>query len=97
MEDPASELRLFLQGICCDYLLFQHLDAGVAPEAIRIRQEVALGNGLFADIEVRAGQTPLGRVRDFSPVAQQEIAEFTNDSGNHVHMELVRTTADLIP
>ncbi len=46
---------------------------------------------------VRAGATPLGRVRDFSPVAQQEIAEFTNDSGNHVHMELVRTEADLIP
>jgi hypothetical protein len=46
---------------------------------------------------VRAGQTALGRVRDFSPVAQQEIAEFTNDSGNHVHMELVRTEADLIP
>jgi hypothetical protein len=46
---------------------------------------------------VRAGATPLGRVRDFSPVARQEIAEFTNDSGNHVHMELVRTEADLIP
>jgi class 3 adenylate cyclase len=30
----------------------------VAPEAIRIRQEVALGAGVFADIEVRVGQTP---------------------------------------
>ena len=46
---------------------------------------------------VRAGTTPLGRVRDFSPVARQEISEFTSDSGNHVHMELVRTEGDLIP
>ena len=42
---------------------------------------------------VRAGVTELGRVRDFSAVAQQEISEFTADSGNHVHMELVRTEA----
>jgi len=58
VEDASSELRLFLQGICCDYLLFRHLDEGLPPEAIRIRQEVALGAGVFADIEVRAGQAP---------------------------------------
>jgi murein DD-endopeptidase MepM/ murein hydrolase activator NlpD len=46
---------------------------------------------------VRAGTTPLGRVRDFSPVARQEIARYTSDTGNHVHLELVRTEADLIP
>jgi murein DD-endopeptidase MepM/ murein hydrolase activator NlpD len=46
---------------------------------------------------VRAGATPLGRIRDFSPVARQEISEFTSDSGNHVHLELVRTEGDLIP
>ena len=46
---------------------------------------------------VRAGTTPLGRVRDFSPVARQEISELTSDGGNHLHMELVRTEADLIP
>jgi class 3 adenylate cyclase len=44
--------------MCCDYLLFRHLDEGVPPEAIRIRQEVALGGGAVADIEVRAGQAP---------------------------------------
>jgi len=58
VDDASSELRLFLQGTCCDYLLFRHLDEGVPPEAIRIRQEVALGGGAFADIEVRAGQAP---------------------------------------
>lgn len=46
---------------------------------------------------VRAGTTPLGRVRDFSAVARQEISDYTSDSGNHLHMELVRTEADLIP
>jgi murein DD-endopeptidase MepM/ murein hydrolase activator NlpD len=45
---------------------------------------------------VRAGNTSLGRVRDFSWVARQELSEFTSDSGNHVHMELVRTEGDLI-
>jgi class 3 adenylate cyclase len=58
VDDASSELRLFLQGMCCDYLLFRHLDEGVPPEAIRIRQEVALGGGAFAGIEVRAGQAP---------------------------------------
>ena len=58
MEDASSELRLFLEGVCCDYLLLHHLDEGVPPEQIRIRQEVALGPGAFADIEVRAGQAP---------------------------------------
>jgi murein DD-endopeptidase MepM/ murein hydrolase activator NlpD len=46
---------------------------------------------------VRAGDTPLGEVRDLSGVAEQEIAQFTSDVGNHVHMELVRTEADLTP
>ncbi len=44
---------------------------------------------------VRAGVTPLGRVRDFSGVAQQELAQFTADAGNHVDIELVRTQAGL--
>src|SRR5262249_45956097 len=38
--------------------MFHHLDEGVPPEAIRIRQELALEPGVFADIEVRAGQAP---------------------------------------
>ena len=46
---------------------------------------------------MRAGVTPLGRVRDFSNVAEQELSHFTSDSGNHVHMELIRTEAGLIP
>jgi adenylate cyclase len=58
MEDASSERRLFLETVCCDYLRFLHLDAGVAPENITIRQEVALGPGAFADIKVCVGATP---------------------------------------
>ena len=58
MEDPSSERRVFLESVCCDYFRFLYLDAGVPAEAILIRQEVALGPGVFADIEVRAGGTP---------------------------------------
>ena len=44
---------------------------------------------------VRAGVTPLGRVRDFSGVTQQELAQYTADAGNHVDIELVRSQAGL--
>jgi adenylate cyclase len=58
MEDVSSERRLFLESVCCDYFRFRHLDEGVPPESITIRQEVALSPGAFADIEVRAGGAP---------------------------------------
>src|SRR5262245_23358758 len=58
MEDAASERRLFLESVCCDYFRFRHLDAGVPPEDITIRQEVSLGPNAFADIEIRAGGAP---------------------------------------
>src|SRR5262245_33196354 len=58
MEDASSERRLFLESLCCDYFRFLHLDAGVPPENVTIRQEVALSGGSFADIEVRASGTP---------------------------------------
>src|SRR5262245_11389711 len=58
MEDASRERRLFLESVCCDFFRFRHLDAGVAPENIKIGQEVALGPGAFADIEIRAGGAP---------------------------------------
>lgn len=42
---------------------------------------------------VTAGVTELGRVADFSAVVDQEISQFTNDSGNHVHIEVLRAGA----
>lgn len=44
---------------------------------------------------VQAGETLIGRIRDFSAVGRQELAQFTSDNGNHVHLELIRTEADL--
>ena len=45
---------------------------------------------------VRAGVTPLGAVHDFTGVVEQELSQFTSDSGNHVDLELIRTQAALI-
>jgi len=49
-----KELRLFLEGVCCDLVRFHHVHTDrVAPEAVRIRQEVPLGDReAFADIVV---------------------------------------------
>jgi hypothetical protein len=47
---------------------------------------------------VRAGLKPaLGQVRDFSHVAQQDLSQYTSDSGNHVHIEVVRISSDIAP
>jgi class 3 adenylate cyclase len=54
-ENYLSELRLFLEEICCDLCRFQHVaQDGLQPEDVRINQEVYLGlSGAFADIEVK--------------------------------------------
>lgn len=54
-ENYLSELRLFLEEICCDLCRFQHVaQDGVQPQDVRINQEVYLGlSGAFADIQVR--------------------------------------------
>jgi hypothetical protein len=44
---------------------------------------------------VTAGSTVLGRVRDFSAVGPQQIAQYTADAGNHVHIEVVHSGAGL--
>jgi hypothetical protein len=46
---------------------------------------------------VNAGSTVLGRIRDFSSVGPQQIARYTADAGNHVHIEVVRSGAGLSP
>jgi hypothetical protein len=44
---------------------------------------------------VAAGTTVLGRIRDFSSVGPQQIAQYTADAGNHVHIEVLRSGAGL--
>lgn len=52
-DTEAVELRLFMEDLCCDVCRFQHVEDGIAPEQIRIRQDVDLGlSGCFADIQV---------------------------------------------
>lgn len=55
-----------------------HLEALEGARPLRIRQTV------------RAGETLIGQVRDFSRIADQALSKYTADSGNHVHIEVVR-------
>jgi hypothetical protein len=43
------------------------------------------------------GPTPIGTVEDLSDVMEQELARFTQDVGNHVHIEAQLSTAIPIP
>ena len=43
------------------------------------------------------GPTLIGTVEDLSDVMEQELARFTQDVGNHVHLEVQRSTAIPIP
>ncbi len=55
-----------------------HLETLVGSDRPHVRQPV------------REGETPIGQVRDFSRVAEQTVARYTADSGNHVHIEVER-------
>jgi class 3 adenylate cyclase len=58
-DTEAIELRLFMEDLCCDLCRFQHLEDGVDPEQIRIRQDVDLGlSGCFADIQITVPGQP---------------------------------------
>jgi hypothetical protein len=63
-----------------------HLDAPAAGPRPSVGAPVRAGGG-----------SAIGQVRDFSHVAQQELARYTSDSGNHVHLEVLRTGSDLLP
>jgi murein DD-endopeptidase MepM/ murein hydrolase activator NlpD len=60
-------------------------------EAVTGRRPPSVGH------PVQAGVTVLGRVRDFTGVVKQEISRYTSDSGNHVHIEVLRTGSDQAP
>lgn len=94
-----------IQGVS-DYTLFGRVEGyevDIAPAVaaggmvLRLTHLDEPPNGVrpVVGTPVRAGVTELGRVRDFSAVARQEIAKFTADSGNHVELSLVRAEAAL--
>jgi class 3 adenylate cyclase len=59
-DEAYFELRLFLEETCCNLCRFQHVnEEKIAPESVRIDQEVYLGiPGAFADIRVQAPGRP---------------------------------------
>lgn len=92
--DPAAshtdafELRLFLEEICCSLCRFRHVrDDGVAPEHVRIDQEVFLGvAGAFADLRVQAPGVPAYFVEVKYAYAPERVVrtlarKYGNDSG----------------
>jgi class 3 adenylate cyclase len=55
LSSAALQLRLLLEELCCELCRFQHVRAGLSPEAIRIDREFPLGApGAFADIRIEA-------------------------------------------
>jgi hypothetical protein len=90
-----------------DYMVFGRIEGyevtitpAVAASGLVLRMthisEPATGPRPSVGEPVRAGVTVLGRVHDFSQVAEQELAQFTADDGNHVDLELLRTEAALL-
>ena len=58
-EGYFTELRLFLESVCCDLCRFQHVVVdGVPPREVRIHQEVPVGERAFADIRVTVPGAP---------------------------------------
>lgn len=68
--------------------------SGLPDVAVRVAHVEPAPDGIVPRVgsAVGAGHTVIGRVRDLSRVERQEIAQFTNDSGNHVSIELLRQT-----
>jgi murein DD-endopeptidase MepM/ murein hydrolase activator NlpD len=46
---------------------------------------------------LKVGESVIGRIRDFSGVAEQELSQFTSDAGNHVGIEVARTGSQFAP
>src|SRR5262245_34168908 len=59
-DSYLSQLRLFLEELCCDLLRYEHLIRDGLPEdGVRIHREVSLGlPGVFADIRVALPDQP---------------------------------------
>jgi len=77
-EDVGFEMAIAPATAAGLLVRVTHLDAPPAFDRPRVGEAVT------------AGVTEIGRVADFSKVVEQEIARYTNDSGNHVHIEMIR-------
>ncbi len=68
--------------------------SGMPDVAVSITHVEPAPDGVVLQVgsAVGAGRTVIGRVRDMSRVETPAIASYTNDSGNHIAIELLRQT-----
>jgi hypothetical protein len=59
-----------------------------APALLVTITNVNLSSAISAGATVTAAVTKLGTVADLSKAMSQDVAKFTSDSGNHVHLEV---------
>lgn len=66
--------------------------SGLPDVAVSVTNVEPAPDGIVPQVgtAVGAGRTVIGRVRDMSRVQTPAIARYTNDSGNHVTVELLR-------
>lgn len=88
---PVDGVVLAISDVVRDgHTLGQRIDlqpAGNPGIVVQLSHVRALP-GLEVGVTVLAAKTPLGRVVDFSDVERAALASYTQDSGQHVHLEV---------
>lgn len=69
------------------------IQPSTAPTLILTITNVKRSPGIVVGKPVTAAETKLGSVIDLSTVLTQELAKYTSDAGNHVHIEATRAPA----
>jgi hypothetical protein len=64
------------------------IQPSAAPSLVVSLSQLAADPSLYVGASVNASTSKLGRVLDFSKLEQQALARHTNDSGNHVLVEV---------
>jgi murein DD-endopeptidase MepM/ murein hydrolase activator NlpD len=67
------------------------------PSVVVTVSHVEADDGLTVGDTVVAGTTLLGSVVDMAPVLDQELRDYTQDVGNHVHVEATPSTNVVVP
>ena len=58
------------------------------PADVVTMTNLATAPGIVVGTSVTAAKTKLGTIVDLSKVLTQELAKYTSDAGNHVHIEV---------
>lgn len=69
------------------------IQPSTAPTLILTITNVKRSKAIVVGKPVTAAETQLGTVIDLSTVLTQELAKYTSDAGNHVHIEVTRAPA----